>query len=67
MRIALAVVAALLVGALYIALLYGFFAYLWPLLPLWANIVAVVILALGVILSPLFLLLRLGRMQPPPT
>lgn len=64
-RIVVATAAALLGGAFYIVLLYVFFTHFWPLLPIWANIVLVIILALAFILSPLFLLLRLGRMQPP--
>jgi hypothetical protein len=64
-RVIAAVLAALLGGAFYIALLYVFFTRLWPLLPVWANVVLVILLALAFILSPLFLLLRLGQMQPP--
>lgn len=66
-RTLLASLIALLAGGIYIAIVYAFFAYLWPQLPVWANVVLVVVLALGIILSPLFLLLRLGQMQPPQT
>lgn len=63
-RILPAVAIALVAVAAYVWLLYAFFAYVWPRLPIWANILIVIVLALSVILSPLMLLLRLGRMPP---
>lgn len=63
-RILPAVAIALVAVAAYVWLLYAFFAYVWPRLPVWANILIVIVLALSVILSPLMLLLRLGRMPP---
>lgn len=60
-RYALAVVVALLVVAGYVALIYAFFNWVWPQLPVWANIIVVITLAVSFILSPLFVLLRFNR------
>lgn len=63
-RLLLPMLLALLIGGFYIGIVYLFFAYLWPQLPVWANVVLVIALALAFILSPLLLLLRLGGMEP---
>lgn len=65
-RLVVPILFALLIGGIYIAAVYAFFAYLWPMLPVWANVLLVIALALAFILSPLFLLLRLGRMERRP-
>jgi len=72
--IAAALFAAVMVG-LYAAIIYAFFAYLWPILPPWATMIAFIALAVFAIGSPIFWLLRLGgkaqvpehllRRQPP--
>lgn len=61
-RILPAAAIALAAVAAYIWLLYAFFAYVWPRLPIWANILIVILLALTVVISPLMLLLRFGQM-----
>lgn len=61
-RVAVAVIVAILATAAYAALVYVFFVRVWPLLPVWANILIVIVLALSFITAPMALLLRLGRM-----
>jgi hypothetical protein len=60
-RLVAGVIIALIAGAAYVALLYIFFTRIWPLLPVWANIIIVIALAISFVASPMALLLRLGR------
>jgi hypothetical protein len=69
-RISIFLLALLTAALVYSGLVYLFITRLWPLLPLWANAIVAVILALSVILAPFMWLLRLGEMKthpsPPP-
>jgi hypothetical protein len=68
-RISIFLLALLTASLVYSGLVYLFVTRIWPLLPLWANAIVAVILALSVILAPFMWLLRLGEMKthnPPP-
>lgn len=62
-RISIFLLALLTAALVYSGLVYLFVTRLWPLLPLWANAIVAIILALSVILSPFMWLLRLGEMK----
>jgi len=49
-----------LIGAVYVAGLYLFFAHVWPRLPPFVAMLIFIVLTLLAVLSPLFALLRLG-------
>ncbi|MCC5812134.1 MAG: hypothetical protein JJU06_17390 [Ectothiorhodospiraceae bacterium] len=53
MRLGLAVACALLVIGAYIALLWAFVRWIWPLLPTWAMLLVFLALAVLVIGSPI--------------
>lgn len=68
MRRALAaVLAAAAMVAIYVALIWGFFAYVWPNLPPWLAMIGFIALAVFAIGSPIFWLMRLARNTPIPT
>ncbi|NLO80318.1 MAG: hypothetical protein GX093_08450 [Xanthomonadaceae bacterium] len=66
-RILVPFLLTLLVAGIYFAIGYALFVHVWPRLPAWANVVLVVALALAFVLTPMFLLLKLGNMRPPRT
>jgi hypothetical protein len=65
-RTLVAIVAAALLVALNIGLVYGFFVYVWPNLPPWLSMLCFIALAVFVIGSPIFWLLQLSRNTPLP-
>lgn len=60
-RVLLSALAAALIVALYMAVIYGFFAYLWPAFPPWLAMTAFVALAVFAIGSPIFWLFRIAE------
>jgi|HigsolmetaGSP11D_1036233.scaffolds.fasta_scaffold01652_8 hypothetical protein len=65
-RVIVAVAFATVMVAVYVAIIYAFFAYLWPILPSWAVMIAFIALAVFVIGSPIFWLMRLSEKVPVP-
>lgn len=61
MRVALSAIVAAAVIALYVAVIYAFFAYLWPAFPPWLAMIAFVALAVFAIGSPIFWLFRIAE------
>ncbi|MGD8429518.1 MAG: hypothetical protein PVH31_03850 [Ectothiorhodospiraceae bacterium] len=52
--------------AVYVAVIWGFFAYIWPLLPPWVAMIFFIALAVFAIGSPIFWLARWSdRLTPP--
>ena len=62
-RLLLAIIVAGLVVGAYVALLYAFFAYLWPLLPDWAMLIAFLLIAMALIGSPIMALKYYGQVR----
>ncbi|WP_290632236.1 hypothetical protein [Aquisalimonas sp.] len=62
-RLLLAAVGAGLVVAAYVALLYGFFIWIWPVLPDWAMLIAFLLIAAAVIGSPIMALKYYGTVR----
>ncbi|WP_290653725.1 hypothetical protein [Aquisalimonas sp.] len=63
MRLLISILGAGLVVAIYVALLYGFFAWIWPLLPDWAMLIAFLLIAAAVIGSPIMALRYYGTVR----
>ena len=61
MRVVLTALASAVVVALYVAIIYAFFAYLWPAFPPWLAMIAFVALAVFAIGSPIFWLFRIAE------
>lgn len=61
MRVMFSAIVAAAIIALYVAVIYGFFAYVWPAFPPWLAMIAFVALAVFAIGSPIFWLFRIAE------
>lgn len=63
MRLVVAIFAALLVVGFYVAVLYGFAAWIWPVLPDWAVLIAFMVIAVALVGSPIMALRYYGQVR----
>lgn len=63
MRVLGAIAAALATVAVYVALLYGFARWIWPVLPDWAVLLAFVVIAVALIGSAIMALRYAGSVR----
>ena len=63
MRLLIAIAVSALVVGLYVFLLYAFAAWIWPVLPDWAMLIAFLLIAVFLVGSPIMALRYYGQVR----